>query len=217
MYQEIQFHPSYAVDTNEILGNNKTFFIAPESDHSSSLFEVAATLNSPLGWWFGWRFFPHMKDEALSPVGFMMEAFPIATFNSAQSAVVNKSTTRLIEIAKTHNECVSALLDWLKVEFDVSEPNTKLQNPIALESDAFVGEVKKGRGKQGLTSPQLKELRDEYVRVIEPARALADEARGLELRIHDLVNEAYGLTPEEVRLMWDTAPPRMPIKRPPGI
>ncbi len=63
----------------------------------------------------------------------------------------------------------------------------------------------------------MKKLRDEYVRAIEPARALADEARGLELRIHDLVNEAYGLTPEEVRLMWDTAPPRMPIQRPPGI
>ena len=26
----------------------------------------------------------------------------------------------------------------------------------------------------------------------------------------DLVNEAYGLTPEEIQLMWETAPPRMP-------
>ena len=40
---------------------------------------------------------------------------------------------------------------------------------------------------------------------------------GLERRLHDLVNEAYGLTPDEVRLMWDTAPPRMPIARPPGV
>jgi hypothetical protein len=75
-----------------------------------------------------------------------------------------------------------------------------------------------GRGKsRDLTSPQLKKLRDEYARSIDPARVLADEARGLELQIHDLVNEAYGLTPDEVRLMWDTAPPRMPIARPPGI
>jgi hypothetical protein len=29
----------------------------------------------------------------------------------------------------------------------------------------------------------------------------------LEHRLSDLVNAAYGLTPEEVRLMWDTAPP----------
>jgi len=26
-----------------------------------------------------------------------------------------------------------------------------------------------------------------------------------------MVNEAYGLTPEEVDLMWRTAPPRMPF------
>ncbi len=26
------------------------------------------------------------------------------------------------------------------------------------------------------------------------------------------LNAAYGLTPEEVRLMWDTAPPRMPFR-----
>ncbi len=29
-----------------------------------------------------------------------------------------------------------------------------------------------------------------------------------------MVNEAYGLTPEEVALMWGTAPPRLPIPRP---
>ena len=30
-------------------------------------------------------------------------------------------------------------------------------------------------------------------------------------RLSDLVNEAYGLTPDDVRLMWATAPPRMPL------
>ena len=42
---------------------------------------------------------------------------------------------------------------------------------------------------------------------------LADGA-ALERRLSDLVNEAYGLTPEEVDLMWRTAPPRMPIDQP---
>jgi hypothetical protein len=36
----------------------------------------------------------------------------------------------------------------------------------------------------------------------------------LENDVSDLVNEAYGLTPEEVGLMWETAPPRMPVTRP---
>ncbi len=43
------------------------------------------------------------------------------------------------------------------------------------------------------------------------------EAMALENQLSDLVNAAYGLTPEEVKLMWDTAPPRMPIPRPPGV
>ena len=33
----------------------------------------------------------------------------------------------------------------------------------------------------------------------------------LERQLSDLVNEAYGLTPDEVNLLWDTAAPRMPI------
>jgi hypothetical protein len=61
--------------------------------------------------------------------------------------------------------------------------------------------------------PEFRSLRAEYTATIEPARLLAAEALQLEYRLHDLVNEAYGLTPEEVRLMWDTAPPRMTIPR----
>jgi hypothetical protein len=32
--------------------------------------------------------------------------------------------------------------------------------------------------------------------------------------VSDLVNKAYGLTEEEVAILWDTAPPRMPLSRP---
>jgi hypothetical protein len=54
-------------------------------------------------------------------------------------------------------------------------------------------------------------------RTVEPARLLEAEALQLEDRLHDLVNAAYGLTPDEVRLMWDTAPPRMPVPRPASV
>jgi hypothetical protein len=29
--------------------------------------------------------------------------------------------------------------------------------------------------------------------------------------LNDLINQAYGLTPAEIELLWKTAPPRMPI------
>jgi hypothetical protein len=72
--------------------------------------------------------------------------------------------------------------------------------------------VKRIRGKkQPLTAAGVKGLRDEYTRTIAPARALAVETLALERTLSDLVNQAYGLTPVEVALMWQTAPPRMPI------
>jgi hypothetical protein len=62
-----------------------------------------------------------------------------------------------------------------------------------------------------LSSAGLHALRDEYIRTIEPARALASETLTLERTLSDHVNQAYALTPAEVALMWQTAPPRMPI------
>jgi hypothetical protein len=107
------------------------------------------------------------------------------------------------------------MLDWLRVEHEIEKPSLKLQSPVELDSDAFVAEVKRVRGKKKpLSAAGLKSLRDEYGRTVEPARALAAEAQGLERELSDLVNAAYGLTPDEVALMWATAPPRMPIGPP---
>jgi hypothetical protein len=47
-----------------------------------------------------------------------------------------------------------------------------------------------------------------------PARARAVETLSLERTLSDPVNQAYGLTPTEIELMWQTAPPRMPIRSP---
>jgi hypothetical protein len=43
---------------------------------------------------------------------------------------------------------------------------------------------------------------------------MAAEALGLERHLSDLVNEAYGLTLDKVKLMWETASHCMPIPRP---
>ncbi len=91
-------------------------------------------------------------------------------------------------------------------------------NLIALDSDALVAEIKKLRGKGNpLSAAAMKALRDEDARTLAPARLLAAEALTLEHELCDLVNAAYGLTPAEIELMWDTAPPRMPIGRPSSV
>ena len=122
---------------------------------------------------------------------------------------------QLVLIARSSHEIRNNISDWLRVEYAIDKPSKKLQMLIDLDSDAFVAEVKKLRGKKNpLSVAALRSLRDEHTRTIEPARIQAAEALNLERQISDLVNEAYGLTPDEVALMWKTAPPRMPIPKP---
>ena len=90
--------------------------------------------------------------------------------------------------------------------------------PAALSEDAFVSEVQKLRGKRlPLSAAQAQALRAEHVKHVRPLQLLAAESRQLEARVSDLVNAAYGLTPEDVSLMWKTAPPRMPGSPPASI
>jgi hypothetical protein len=205
-YQEIQFHPSYSLDVEGRFGNNKTFFLS-----TNDLF-LLAVLNSPLMWWHNWRYLPHMKDEALSPVGFLMQDLPIAEPVAAVREGTETAVRGLIEIATRQQQTQRTLLDWLRMEYEIEKPSNKLLAAAELDSDSWVSEVKRIRGKKlPLTGAGVQGLRKEYTRTIEPARALATETLKLEHTLSDLVNQAYGLTPAEIDLVWKTAPPRMPI------
>jgi hypothetical protein len=142
----------------------------------------------------------------------MMETLPIAQPTDAVRARAEVVAARLIEITDSQHETRRTIQDWLHVEHAIDKASLKLQAPTELDSDAFVAEVKRLRGKKNpLSAAVLKSLRDEHTRTIEPARTQVAEALYLERQLSDLVNEAYGLTPEEVALLWETAPPRMPF------
>jgi hypothetical protein len=209
MYQEIQFHPCYMLDRERMLANNKVFFI-PNGD-----LYLLGVMNSPLMWWHNWRYLPHMKDEALTPVGFLMEDLPVARPTQEIRESAEGAVQSLLDIAGKQQTGRRDVLDWLRVEYAVNKPSQKLQDVSALAPDALVDEVKKVRGKKNpLTVAGLKALREEHGRSIVPLQTLAAEARTLERQVAELVNAAYGLTPEEVALMWKTAPPRMPGEAP---
>jgi hypothetical protein len=94
----------------------------------------------------------------------------------------------------------------------MEKPGQKLEDFAALGSDAFVDEVRNRRpkGEGRLTPGALRDLKGGYAEMAGPVREARSEAGGLERRLSELVNQAYGLTAEEVDLMWKTAPPRMP-------
>jgi len=135
-------------------------------------------------WWHNWRYLPRMKDEALSPVAFRMEELPIAEPTPSIREAAEKAVRRLIEIASRQQQTQRTLLDWLRVEYAIEKPSNKLLSVADLDSDTWVAEVKRLRGKKlPLTAAGVKGLRDEYTRTIAPARALAAETLNMECKL----------------------------------
>src|SRR5205823_340755 len=104
---------------------------------------LLTVLNSPLMWWHNWRYLPHMKDEALSPVGGLMEKLPIAPPTDAIRAEAEPAVERLIAITREHQQARRVMLDWLRTEFGVETPGQRLEDFAALDTDVFVEEVRK--------------------------------------------------------------------------
>ncbi len=161
-----------------------------------------------------WRNAAHGKDEALRMIHSFTATLPIALPTDAIRAEVEPAVRRLIDLTKTRRQSINEVLNWLRVEFAVEKPGQKLEAFTALDEAAFVDEVKKRRPRSTgrLTPAGLRELGETYWEYAVQVRQSDDEARKLEQRLSDLVNQAYGLTPADIDLMWRTAPPRMPLK-----
>ncbi|WP_439623986.1 Eco57I restriction-modification methylase domain-containing protein [Gemmata sp.] len=209
IYPEITWRADWNIDARGLLINN-TVYILPTED-----LWVLAVMNSPVVWAYCWRNAQHGKDEALRFIREFVQTVPIPNPTDDQRLAVEAAVGRLIELAGEQQAGCAAVLDWLRSEFGVEKPTQKLQSVAALDADAFAAEVKKA-GKKGLGVADLKRLKDEHAKSVLPRRTLALEAEQLERQVSDVVNAAFGLTPAEVKLMWDTAPPRMPIARPAG-
>jgi hypothetical protein len=158
-----------------------------------------------------------MKDEALSPAGFLVDMLPIAPPSQRIRRQVETAARRLVETSGQEHEARRMITDWLRKEFAIERLGQKLQAVTTLDANGLVAEVQKARGKRKpLSEAQVKALQDEHRRSVAPMQARGAEARQLERRVAELVNAAYGLTSEDVGLLWRTAPPRMPGE-PPGV
>jgi len=208
-YQVIQTLPQYAFDGSGAFGNDKTFFL-PTTDLC-----LLGWLNSPILWWYSHRSFTKMLSGSISPMGYLFEIIPIAPPTDEIRAQVEPKVSRLIELTQANQSAYRDVLNWLAIEQNIDKPGQKLEAFASLTSPEFVQELKKRRPKAaaGLSPAALKGIQqvyDDYAPAIQTRNA---EATRLEHQLSELVNQAYGLTPEEIDLMWKTAPPRMPISR----
>ncbi len=206
VYQAIQFSPRYALERDGLYGNNKTYFLTTASPG------IVGCLNSPLQWWVAWRKLLHLKDEALSNDAVKLVEFPMPRQQSNFDESVHSDVEALIVKTAQLGGVTSTIQHWLHHEFGLEKPGHALSRPYELDADGFAAAVRKALPKsRKLSAADFSRLKQEHADTIEPARRAAAEALKLEHQISDLANEAYGLTPEEVALMWETAPPRMPF------
>lgn len=212
IWKDLSFHPEFAVDHDGLLTNDLCFILPAYRDH----LWLAAVLNSPLMWWYAWRNTLHGKDEVLRLKNVYMEPMPIAPPPRIGETAVDQPAQRLIDLSRERRAAEREVLEWLRVELGVDRPGQKLEAFAGLDADAFVAEVKRRRPRRapGLTPKDLARLREAHAEHAPRIREMTREAAALEERLAALVNEAYGLTEEEVALMWRTAPPRMPVRPP---
>ena len=166
-------------------------------------------------WYYLFRVTIHGINETLRLKNIYTENIPIASPTDKIRNEVEPIVSRLIEITKANQEDFRDVLDWLKVEYKIDKPGQKLEDFANLACDEFIAEVKKRKPKTsgGLNPTALKAIREVYNDYAPKIQIRRSEALTLEHRLSDLVNQAYGLTEEEIDLMWRTAPPRMPISR----
>ncbi len=162
-----------------------------------------------------WRKAMHGKDDALRLMYSFVERLPIAPPSDDVRAKIEPAVMQLIDISRANVESQGMMIDWLRTEFDVDTPGMRLEDFARLDEAMFLDEVRKRRPKKaGIITPSaLKALREAFIEYATPIREHRAEAAALERTLSDLVNQAYGLTIAEVALLWDTAPPRMPISR----
>ena len=210
IYQVIQTFPLYSFDNSGLYGNDKTF-ILPTSSLS-----LLSFLNSPLLWWYGNRIFTRMLSDSISPMGYLFETLPIVDTNQKTRLEMEELTSQLIELSKTNQQTYRDISDWLKSEQNIDKLGQKLEKFNQLTQEEFITEIKKRKPKseQALNVTALRAVKDVYNEYTPIINARQIEAQKLEHRLSDLVNQAYQLTPEEIDLMWRTAPPRMPISVP---
>lgn len=140
-----------------------------------------------------------------------MERFPIAHGDEQSQARAVAHISDLEIIANEKHAAHRALRDWLAVTWELPKPPAALTEPFALSPDAFAEALRAALPARRRTLSAVTAICAEYIAPV--ASRLAEAAR-LENELARLVNRAYGLTQADERLMWETAPPRMPIARP---
>jgi hypothetical protein len=171
---------------------------------------MLGVLNSSLLWWFLWNSTLHGKDDVLRLKTNRMENLPIATPSPSVAGQIEHRVGVAIDLTKQRQSKEDCLRSWFEREFGKAVSLRNLESYWGLEDKEFSERVKSvSRSVPPLLGGSEIERRFQQTREVvrDLQRKLLAEDVGLQSAVFDL----YGLTPEEVRLVRETAPPRDPL------
>lgn len=203
VYQEIQFHSRFALDDAGLFSNNKVFFLPTDSIFTLSI------LNSSLMWWYLFQFMGHQKDDALAMQAFRFEQVPICEPRGNWKDEIEVLGSHLLAQAKKVDEHISQFNSRILDHLGYRKLPASLETYWIMDERAFLLSLARKPSAQSLfgESALLKDFRESR----QMLRDLRRSACLSEVRLHQAVFDLYGLTPEEVRLVRKTAPPRDPL------
>lgn len=206
VYPDLAWAPQFALDRRGVLINDLCFCI-PRGEPW-----IAAVLNSPVMWAYAWRNVIHGKDEVLRLKSIYMIDMPIPTPTPDANTEATALVEEAIQLTATSQQGTRDLLDWLRDTHGVAPPGRALECFATLEATDFLAEVKKRRPKAigPLTPSAMRELRTLHEAERLPMLQRSARLRAVEQRLSQLVNQAFGLSADDVALVKKTAPPRTP-------
>ena len=205
LWQEIQFHSWFSVDTSGSLITNKAFML-PSNDLA-----LLGVLCSPLMWWSLTRTLPHMKDEALNPAGFLMEKLRVTTGDVATSAAIRGTVKTLVRLADAMHEWQAEFTAGACAAGGVAEPDDKVVGWVSLPPAVFAARVAKLAGRRPPSEAEAAAVAAVQSRGRARYAELLSAQLALERTLAERVEDAYGLSPADRQLLRSTRPVRDPL------
>jgi len=173
---------------------------------------LLAVANSPVAWAWLWRTALHGRDHVLRLTPAALELLPVPRPDPELKHEIDTSVERVVELTSERRGLVAELMTWLRDEYGVAHPDAAVLAFADLNAGAFVDAVRAHRPRHAepLAPRAIGMLRNAHAEYAPRLTAVQARAAGLERRITQLVVRTYGLKPDEVALMWATAPPRTP-------
>ncbi len=205
LYQEIQFHCWFSLETEGACINNKVFML-PTDDPA-----LLGVLCSSLMWWFLTRTLPHMKDEALCPAGFVMENVRVTTGTGGKREEIRAAVEPLLRLSDELHRWQNDFTVEACAAVGAKGPDGRVLNWLRDPPAVFSARLTGLGGGSGLSAGLAGKLVALHQRGRKRYMDLLSKQLEMERRLAVLVEDAYGLTPEERELMRATRPVRDPL------